>query len=66
MTDSKELNRTLAQLTARNVQISQLIEALRGRRPTDESRAREAALQQEFEANEAIIKRMTGEASLGG
>jgi len=57
---SNESRRTLAQLTARNMEISRLLDAIRSKKMTDEARAREAALRQEFDANEAIIKRLTG------
>jgi hypothetical protein len=61
MADVDESRRTLARLTTRNVEIARTLETLRSRRATDESRARDGALQQEFEANEAIINRLTRE-----
>ena len=63
MTDSEEVKRTLAQLTARNVAISRLLERLRSGRSTDETRSKEGALQKEFDSNEAIITRLTTEIS---
>jgi hypothetical protein len=53
-------------LTARNVEIARALETLRLKRATDESKARDAALQQEFEANEAIINRVTREMAQSG
>jgi hypothetical protein len=61
MADIDESKRTLARLTKRNVEISRTLETLRSKRATDESRARDGALRQEFEANEAIINRITRE-----
>jgi hypothetical protein len=52
---------TLARLTARNVEIARLLERLRAGRSSDETRARDSALQREFDANEEIIKRLTQE-----
>ena len=61
MTDSDDVKRTLARLTSRNVEIARLLERLRSGRSTDDTRAKDAALRQEFDANEAIITRLTGE-----
>ncbi len=61
MTDSDDVKRTLARLTSRNVEIARLLERLRSGRPTPDTSARDAALRQEFDANEAIITRLTGE-----
>lgn len=61
MTDSEELKRTLARLTSRNVEIARLLERLQSGRSTDDTKARDAALRQEFDANEALITRLTGE-----
>ena len=59
MANSEESRRTLARLTARNVEIAKLLERLRSGRPSGETRARDSALQREFESNEEIIKRLT-------
>jgi hypothetical protein len=59
MADADEPRRTLARLTARNVEIARALETLRSKRATDESQARDAALRHEFEANEGIINRLT-------
>ncbi len=61
MANSEESRRTLARLTARNVEIARLLERLSSGRASDETRARDSALRQEFDANEAIIKRLTQE-----
>ncbi len=53
--------RTVAQLTARNVDIARLLERLSSGRPSDDTRAKDAALRKEFDENEAIIKRLTQE-----
>ena len=65
MTNSEESRRTLARLTARNVEIAELLERLRSGRPSDETRSRDSALQREFDANEEIIKRLTEEMRQG-
>jgi hypothetical protein len=66
MADMNESRRTLARLTARNVEIARALETLRSKRATDESKARDGALQQEFEANEAIINGVTREMAQSG
>ena len=43
-----ESRRTVAQLSARNVEIARLLERLGSGRSNDESRARDAALRKEF------------------
>lgn len=53
--------RTVAQLTARNVEIARQLEKLGSGRSSDEARARDAALRKEFDSNEDIIKRLTQE-----
>ncbi len=53
--------RTVAQLTARNVDIARLLERLGSGRSSDDTRAKDAALRKEFDENEAIIKRLTQE-----
>ncbi len=58
---SEDSRRTVAQLTARNVEIARQLERLSSGRSSDETRARDAALRREFDANEAIIKRLTQE-----
>ncbi len=53
--------RTVAQLTARNVDIARLLERLGSGRSSDDTRAKDAALRKEFDENEVIIKRLTQE-----
>ncbi len=53
--------RTVAQLTARNVDIARLLERLGSGRSSDDARAKDAALRKEFDENEVIIKRLTQE-----
>jgi hypothetical protein len=65
MANSEESRRTLARLTARNIEIARLLERLRSGRSSDETRARDSALQREFDANEEIIKRLTQEMRQG-
>jgi hypothetical protein len=59
MADNDELKRTIAQLMSRNSQIATLIERLRSKHATDDTQAKDAALQEEFDANQAIISRLT-------
>ena len=56
-----ESRRTVAQLSARNVEIARQLERLSSGRSNDETRARDAALRKEFDSNEATIKRLTQE-----
>ena len=65
MTNSDESRRILTRLTARNVEIANLLQRLRSGRSSDETKARDSALQHEFDANEAIIRRLTEEMSQG-
>jgi hypothetical protein len=58
MTGRDDLKRTLSQLTGRNEGIGKLLERLRSGRQTDDARAKEAALQEEFDANQAIISKL--------
>jgi hypothetical protein len=61
MADNRELKSTLARLSSRNSQIATLIERLRSGRITDDTRAKGAALQDEFDGNQAIINKLTTE-----
>ena len=56
-----ESKRTLAELTARNGEIARLLERLRSKTLTDNARAKDAALQEEFDANQSIIIKLTNE-----
>jgi hypothetical protein len=59
MAGKVELMNTLARLSSRNSHIATLIERLRSKHVTDDNRGKGAALQEEFDANQAIIDRLT-------
>ena len=56
-----ELRRTLSTLTARNIEISGLLNKMQSGRRGEDAQAREAALRKELESNEELIRSFTDE-----
>jgi hypothetical protein len=58
MSSKDEMRSTLNRLTQRNVEISELLDKIRSKKLTEESSARDKALQEEFDANQGIISEL--------
>jgi hypothetical protein len=59
MADNDELKRTLTQLMSRNDGIARLLQRAQSKHATDDTDAKDAALREELDANQAIINRLT-------
>jgi len=58
MPSKQEMREQLKQLTKRNVEISELLDKIRSKKLTEESSARDKALQDEFDSNQSIISEL--------
>jgi hypothetical protein len=58
MSSKDEMRSTLNRLTQRNVEISEFLDKIRSKKLTEESSARDKALQEEFDANQGIISEL--------
>ena len=58
MASREEMRSDYERMTNRNIQISELLEKIRSQKATPESRAREEALQAEFDQNQALMSEL--------
>ena len=58
MPNREEMRSDYERMTKRNIEISELLEKIRSQKSTPDSKARDAALQAEFDQNQALMSEL--------